>query len=520
MIGSAANEVTSETRSADWRFTVGLALVALLAIGLVHHETWLSIMGTWMKSGTYAHGWLILPFSAWLIWRHRALAAPLRPRVWWPALLVILGIELIWATGAIASVQGAQHFAVIALIPATIVLLAGPRVAWAFAFPLAYLVFAIPWGEGLVPMLQDVTAHMAVFLLEVSGVPVYWEGRLIAIPVGTFEVAEACAGVRYLIAALALGTLFAYLVYRSFWRRLAFIAAAVVVPIVANGFRAWGIIMLASWSDMRLAVGVDHLIYGWIFFGVVMFILFWLGSLWREPEPGPSATAPSVGAAAAMPHAAGATVGRIAAAAVTLVVLVFLSSMLPGWATRLQPDSATRISLPTAADGWRATGDEADGWYSGFERADDIRLHMYSSSNKDATEPVALLVIHYRRERQDAELITSTNRITGGGWTWLGEGRRQLQSNGMEVRELRLARGTRHRLIWSWYDIGGWQTISPAVAKGFAALKRLTGQPGDATLVAIASEYELQPQRARQRLSAFIEDHPQLLAPRALIEER
>jgi len=520
MTGVMHNTISAWSRPTDWRTSAVLTAVALIAIGLVHHEAWLSMTRIWTVSETYTHGWLIIPFSAWLVWRQRRTLAGMRPRVWWPALAAIAALEMLWVAADIAGVQGAQHFVIVALIPVTVLLLTGPRVAWVLAFPLAYLVFAIPWGEGLVPVLQDVTAWMAVELLELTGVPVYWEGRLISIPVGDFEVAEACAGVRYLIAALALGTLFAYLVYESVWRRLAFIVASAAVPIVANGIRAWGIIMLASLSDMRLAVGVDHLIYGWVFFGFVMFLLFWLGSLWREPEPAAGAT--SAGAAAAdrfEPQVAGPVAGSTGAA-VTVVLLVVAASMVPDWSARLQPTPATAVALPAGADGWHGRRADPDGWYAGFAGADDVQLRHYRA--RDKGESVGVLVIHYRREIQGKELVSSGNRLRAEDWNWLGAGHRRLEAGNTvrAVRELRVRRGGQNRLIWFWYDIGGWQTTSPALAKGFAALNRLTGQPGDATLVAIAGGYTLQPDEARSRLQSFVADHPQLLAPRGVVEKQ
>ncbi|MDZ7829192.1 MAG: EpsI family protein, partial [Halofilum sp. (in: g-proteobacteria)] len=163
--------------------------------------------------------------------------------------------------------------------------------------------------------------------------------------------------------------------------------------------------------------------------------------------------------------------------------------------------------------------DAAD-WYSGFGGADAIRLRHYRVSIDD--EPVELLVIHYRREAEGAELVSSYNRLGGGGWNWIGSGGHEIAAGDLSwaVRELRLVRGDRHRLTWSWYDIGGWQTTSDMLAKGLAALNRLTGRPGDATLVALGTEYQLQPDEARARLEAFMADHPQLLAPRGLIEDQ
>lgn len=513
----AVSRATIASHMPGWPARAAITLLALVLIGLIHHDTASSIARTWTNSATYTHGWLILPFSAWLIWRDRHHVATLQPCIWWPALLVVGALELIWIAAAIAGVVGPQHAVLVALIPTIVFLLLGPSVGRALAFPLGYLVFAIPWGDGLVPMLQDVTAYMAVYMLEIVGMPVYFEGRMISIPAGNFEVAEACAGIRYLIAALALGTLYAYLVYSSLWRRVLFILAAAIVPIVANGIRAWGIIMLASLSDMQMAVGVDHLIYGWFFFGIVMFLLFWVGSFWREPESETSSAVPDgAGTGAASTHD---QLRRPASAVLAVVALTLTASLLPGWSAQAQPVPMTRVSLPAAAAGWNAHSTTPQGWYSGFTGADDIGFQRYSTA--DGGAGVGLLVIHYRRESQDAELISSMNRLQDDRWNWIGAGKREIKAGNhrREVREVRLALGDRHRVIWSWYEIGGWVTTSRVIAKGFAAVKRLTGQPGDATLVALGADYSHDPKEARARLHSFLADHPRLLAPRGAIEE-
>ena len=135
------------------------------------------------------------------------------------------------------------------------------------AFPLAFLFFAVPFGEIFVPTLIDWTADFTVAALRFSGVPVYREGNHFVIPTGRWSVVEACSGVRYLIASLMVGTLYAAIAYRSARRRACFIVAAILVPIVANWLRAYMIVMLGHLSNNRLATGVDHIIYGWMFFG-------------------------------------------------------------------------------------------------------------------------------------------------------------------------------------------------------------------------------------------------------------
>ncbi|MEM9056763.1 MAG: exosortase A, partial [Pseudomonadota bacterium] len=266
------------------------ALLVATALLLGYASAFASMASIWWTSDTFAHGMLVFPISAWLAWsqRERLRGAALEFSL--PGLGVVLLLGAAWLVARLASVQVVQQGAVVMLVPALVWTLCGAQVVRAMLFPLLFLLFAVPFGEGLIPHLMEFTAAFTVGALQLIGIPVLRDGLYFSVPSGDFEVAKACSGIRYLIASIALGVLFAYLTYRSNRRRLAFVAAAAVVPIVANGLRALGIVLLAHYSDRRLAVGVDHLIYGWLFFGIVMFALFWVGSLFREDdEPAPAA---------------------------------------------------------------------------------------------------------------------------------------------------------------------------------------------------------------------------------------
>jgi exosortase A len=176
-------------------------------------------------------------------------------------------INLVAQLGAVMLLQGA------------VAALLGPRVVAGLLFPLGYLIFLVPFGDEIVPPLQAITAHMAVALTQASGVPATMTGVFIDTPVGLFEVAEACSGVKFLVAMIALGTLVAHLCFRSWKRRAAFMAACAVVPILANGVRAWGTIYVAQSQGVEFAAGFDHIVYGWFFFALVMAVL--LGASWR-----------------------------------------------------------------------------------------------------------------------------------------------------------------------------------------------------------------------------------------------
>src|SRR4029453_12636412 len=98
-------------------------------------------------------------------------------------------------------------------------MLLGMEVARAITFPLAFLLFMVPFGEFLLPPLMEGTASVTIAALRLTGVPVYREGLQFVIPSGKWSVVEACSGVRYLIASMVVGVLFASLNSRSLRRR-------------------------------------------------------------------------------------------------------------------------------------------------------------------------------------------------------------------------------------------------------------------------------------------------------------
>ena len=126
------------------------------------------------------------------------------------------------------------------------------------------------------------TLDLTMFFLGLAGVPAVSDGFIIEVPHATFFVAEACAGLRFLIASIAFGTLYACLIYRTAGRRTLFIIASIIIPIIANGLRAFGIVWLGYALSSAQAAAADHLIYGWIFFSFVILLLILAGLPFRQ----------------------------------------------------------------------------------------------------------------------------------------------------------------------------------------------------------------------------------------------
>ena len=281
--GSSRAQVFAPTAGIDTR---RWAWFALLLAGILH-ACWPTVEGlvhVWNTSDTYAHCWAIPPISLWLLYQSRDTrqGIALHPSSFAPMVFALAGG--IWFLASLAEIQIVQQLALIALILGAALACFGLAWCRAAAFPLAFLFMAVPMGHELTPVLVQMTADFVVRAVELTGIPIYREGNSFIIPSGSWSVVSGCSGVRYLMATLTVGMLFAYLNYRAWQRRVVFVLLAAAVAIVANWLRAFGIVMIAHFSGMRLALGVDHFIYGWVFFGVVIFLLISLGAAWREPQ--------------------------------------------------------------------------------------------------------------------------------------------------------------------------------------------------------------------------------------------
>ncbi|MDE2404161.1 MAG: exosortase A [Sphingomonadales bacterium] len=270
---SLAPVATATDRSCPapaWRTGLLRLAACWLLLVAAFWRQWAAMADQWWNISTYTHVLLVPAIVAWLA----ALRAPelrkLSPVPGWAGLAAFALALAVWLAGAMAGLALVEQAGAVAMLAAAVPAVLGVRVAAGLLFPLAYMAFLVPFGDELVPQLQRLDAWITVGLLRLTGVPVQVEGVFLWTPAGLFEIAEACSGVKFLIAMVAFGTLAAHLCLLSWRRRAAFVAACVVVPILANGVRSWGTVAVAQRIGAARAGGFDHLVYGWIFFAIVI----------------------------------------------------------------------------------------------------------------------------------------------------------------------------------------------------------------------------------------------------------
>ena len=272
-------------RSAGWKHFAIRLLLAWAVLFAITFTEWSQMAFLRWNVDTYSFILLVPPIVAWLVWMRRDELARLGPQSWWPGLLIVgLGL-LLWLGGKAIDLRLFAQAGTVLAFQGVVVTLLGIRASLVMALPIAYSSFLVPFGDEVLPQLQAITAHITITLTELSGIDMVADGVYIDTPAGLFIVAEACAGVRFLIAMVALGFLVVFTCFDSWKRRAWFMLACFVVPIVANGIRAWATIFVAQYVGAERAGGFDHIVYGWIFFAIVIAIV--LGVAWRffEREP-------------------------------------------------------------------------------------------------------------------------------------------------------------------------------------------------------------------------------------------
>jgi exosortase A len=189
------------------------ALIRLSAIWLglivLFFGDWRDMVGQWWNSSTYNHILLIPPIIGWLVAQRRDEVLRLTPVGWWPGLILFAGAGAFWLLGDFAGLSLARQLAVVVMAQAGFAVVMGPEVVAGLLFPLFYMIFLVPIGDEMIPALQTLTARLTMVFLGLAHIPSTINGVFITTPAGYFEVAEACSGIKFLIAMVAYGALVA-----------------------------------------------------------------------------------------------------------------------------------------------------------------------------------------------------------------------------------------------------------------------------------------------------------------------
>ncbi len=489
-----------------WKQKLLVFILSVVLLSLVFFNTIDSMVQIWLRSETFTHGFLILPISLYLVWMNKKQLSFIAPatEVW--ALPLIAVVAFGWLMASLVGVQVVQQWAFVTLLILFVLLIFGWPVVKQLLFPLLYLYFMVPFGEQFIDPMMHMTARFVISAIELTGIPIYSEGTFFTLPSGSWSVVEGCSGVRYLIASIALGTLYAYMTYSSYIKRGVFILASIIFPIVANWLRAFMIVMLGHFSNMKLATGVDHIIYGWVFFGIVIFIMFWVGSYWRDEE-----------AKFKIPENVTLSKEKRSTVIISLVsayLLIAVTAFMEHQIEQRSTQDLSKVSEIKLFDNphWKKQPQRAIKWTPQYINPTLQYQQEYRAENPQQDDIIGLYIAFYAIQKQDSELINSQNimiRQKHPVWAQKSENAQtiSLQNQAQSILETHLSSNNEDLLIWHWNVINDQVLTNSYKAKLIEAIKQLSGDTrGEYAIVIYTHLDKADMNASRQRLQQFIND--------------
>jgi exosortase len=259
---------------------------------------------SWTKSEDWGHAYIVPLISIYYVWKHRAEFDRHRPQPFAPGLSVmLLGVAtyIYFTTGY--SNHMFQGFALILALAGLLLFVLGPKLFPMFVFPLAYLCFAVTISEQVMNQLtwglKLLASQGSYVLLILAGIDTELQGNILNVhhdgKVTPLNVADACAGMRMVVAFIALAVAVAFLSCRQWWQRIAVMLLAVPVALLMNIVRV-AVLAAATLVDEDLSVGGAHTLIGTLLL-IPAFILF-MTCVWALKKMSPDGPGPASAKAA------------------------------------------------------------------------------------------------------------------------------------------------------------------------------------------------------------------------------
>ncbi|NGZ10084.1 MAG: VPLPA-CTERM-specific exosortase XrtD [Nitrospira sp. LK70] len=489
--------------------TRSFLLTSVLIVALLiymYAESLAFLFIRWFGTDDYSHG-IFVPFiSAFLIWqsRNRLLQVP-RNKSWWGLVVITAGLFL-YVVGELSTLFVVLHASLWIVMVGLAVTLLGIRGTRAIAFPLGYLLTAIPlptfFYAGLSSQLQLWSSSLGVGCLQLVGVMAFQEGNVIDLGPVQLQVVEACSGIRYLLPLISLALLCAYSFNDQMWKRAVLVLSAIPISIVTNGFRIGMIGVLVELYGKGAAEGFYHLFEGWVVFmvsfGLLLMEMSLLGKLgvavprqsWSERLTLRHQEL-DAGREVGLENPAGNVFspGPAYLCSVALFAPFTLFSTTVMDREEVPPPRATFVDFPMQIDGWQGEPAPLEKQYIDALRFDDYVLADYRWGTQ---HPVNFYAAYYRSQRKGQSAHSPQSCLPGGGWEIGSLTQQELSmspgvTGPLRVNRAVIQKGEQKQIVLYWFKQRDRNLTDEYLVKLYLLWDAFSRQRTDGALVRLAS---------------------------------
>jgi len=259
-----------------------------LVYALLFREELIQLLDSWTSSAAESHGFLIPAFSLYFLWQQRKALSTVRGKPCYLGLALMLATVLAYVWFIFIQMYYPRQIMMLAMLGAMVLLVGGWRIVKLTWLPIAFLIFALPLPTRLyyavsMPLREWSSIVAAVILNSLPDVSAEAYGVIIT---GThlnenfnLNVAEACSGMRLLMAFLALGVAMAYLEKRPAVHRVVLLCSTIPIAIFCNMLRVLITGFIHIYAGAEYATGLLHTLLGLVTLGVAFALyglLAWL----------------------------------------------------------------------------------------------------------------------------------------------------------------------------------------------------------------------------------------------------
>lgn len=262
----------------------GLILALGLLLGITiwsHRTTMISLSSIWWNDDDSSAGQLVPLVSAFLIWhdRKRLRECPLVP-CWWGGISLLVFSQVAHLYGLLYGARPSiSQYGLVLTVAGLVLMVAGWQVVRRVAWILLLLCLMVPL-PGVVHNLisgplQRVATTGSVFLLEALGASVTRRGNIVMLGEDTaLAVAEACSGLRMLMAFVIVAAFIAYMVRRPRWQKGVLLLSSIPVAVVCNIVRIFVTAVLILYVSSEAGDKFFHDFAGLVMMPIAVMLLF------------------------------------------------------------------------------------------------------------------------------------------------------------------------------------------------------------------------------------------------------
>lgn len=266
-----------------------LSLLAVLLFVAGYYPLLSVLVQKWANSEEYTHAFLTFPIILFMVWQKRTVLLQTPASFSFLGLLLVILSTVFYLFALKTNIFTLIAISMITTVLGVIIYLSGIKGISELFTPLVLLVLLIPAPTQLYAKvtfpLQLKVSQASEWIVRLFGVPLHREGNIMNIPEKSFEVVEACSGLRSMITIFTLSILIGYFLLRKNSSKLMLLTASIPTAIVTNIIRVSAMILLFYYLQFDLSTDTWHTALGVAVFCIALLILFLLQralEIWDE----------------------------------------------------------------------------------------------------------------------------------------------------------------------------------------------------------------------------------------------